>query len=294
VQDGVNGSGQPDHGEATGNNRPATAGRDGEITSAGPGKDARKRRTLIIGAYVAAAVAFTAVGFGGTAVIRDQPGSASAASAIPTPPPSNQTFVEDDDGTGADSQANILQSTVPGLSRISSARGSGSGVVLTPSGLVLTSSQIVTGRGQVTVRVLPSGHAYQATVVGSDAAHGLALLQIQGGSTFRPVAVGNSRDFAVGATATAVSTNTSGRAYTLAVGNVSSMDAVTTIDGRRLTGLMQTTAQVLAGQRAGGPVVNLSGQVVGIGLPSAAPGAGVTSYAVPINEALQVARQLKH
>jgi S1-C subfamily serine protease len=60
--------------------------------------------------------------------------------------------------------------------------------VLTQSGLLLTSSQIAAGRGAITVRVLPSGHAYQARVVGSGPAHGLALLQIQGGSGFRSVA----------------------------------------------------------------------------------------------------------
>ena len=129
---------------------------DSEPDNSAPVESARKRRALIIGAYVAAAAAFTAVGFGATSVIRDQSGRATA---IPTPPPANQTFVEDDDGTGADSQENILQSTVPGLARIASARGSGSGVVLTRSGLLLTSSQIVGGGGAITVRVLPSGHA---------------------------------------------------------------------------------------------------------------------------------------
>ena len=125
--------------DMTDSDEPADSGPN----NGGPEKGTRKRRALIIGAYVAAAAAFIAVGFGATSVVRDQLGSASAASAIPTPPPANQTFVEDDDGTGADSQENILQSTVPGLARITSAHGSGSGVVLTRSGLLLTSSQIV-------------------------------------------------------------------------------------------------------------------------------------------------------
>lgn len=276
--------------DMTGSDEPA----DSRPNNGGPVKGTRKRRALIIGAYVAAAAAFTAVGFGATSVIRDQSGSASAASAIPSPPPVNQTFVEDDDGTGADSQENILQSTVPGLARITSAHGSGSGVVLTRSGLLLTSSQIVRGGGAITVRVLPSGHAYRARVAGSDPAHGLALLQIQGGLSFTPVAVGNSADFAVGAAATSVSTNASGKAFTLAVGNVSSTGAATTIGGRRITGLMTTSAQVFAGQSAGGPVVNLSGQVVGIDLSGSAHGADVSSYAVPVNQALRVAQQLRH
>jgi S1-C subfamily serine protease len=57
---------------------------------------------------------------------------------------------------------------------------------------------------------------------------------------------------------------------------------------------MTTSAQVLAGQSAGGPVVNLSGQVVGIDLAGSAHGADVISYAVPMNQALRVVRQLRH
>jgi hypothetical protein len=169
-----------------------------------PGKGHQKRRALIIGAYVAAAAAFTAVGFGATSVIRGQLGSASAASAIPTPPPANQTFVEDDDGTGADSQENILQSTVPGLARITSAHGSGSGVVLTQH---------------------RRGHDHR-----------------------RPPDHRPDDDLGPG----------------------------------------------VRGAERGRPVVNLSGQVVGIDLSGSAHGADVTSYAVPMNQALRVAQQLKH
>ena len=85
--------------------------------------------------------------------------------------------------------------------------------------------------------------------------------------------VGNSAGFAVGAAATSVSTNASGKAFTLAVGNVSSTGAAATIGGHRITGLMTTSAQVFAGQSAGGPLVNLSGQVVGIDLSGSAHGA---------------------
>jgi S1-C subfamily serine protease len=53
---------------------------------------------------------------------------------------------------------------------------------------------------------LPSGHVYPATVVGSDPAQGLALVQLEGGSTFKPAAIGNSGDFAAGAAAISVST----------------------------------------------------------------------------------------
>lgn len=94
--------------------------------------------------------------------------------------------------------------------------------------------------------------------------------------------------------AVAVSTGASGRSFTPAIGNVVSTDATMTIGGHHLAGLLRTTAQLIPGQGAGGPLVNLSGQVIDIDLTRSARGASVTGYAVPINEALAVAAQLKH
>jgi S1-C subfamily serine protease len=299
MQDGVTGDEHPESPGSGGNDAPATvdgnADVDGnsEMPSGARATDTSKRKTLVIGGLAAAAVAFTAIGFGAASLIRNHVDTADAA-AIPTPPAANQLFVEDDDGTGADSQENILQSTVPGLVHITSARGSGTGVVLTPSGLVLTSAQVAAGHGTIVAKMLPSGHVYPATVVGSDAAHGLALVQLEGGSTFKPAAIGNSSDFAAGAAATSVSTSSTGKAFTLSIGNVVTMRSSAAVGGQTLTGLMQNSAQFISGQSVGGPLVNLSGQVVGIELAGSAHGANVTSYAVPINQALTIARQLKH
>ena len=276
-----------------GNDAHGTAGDNAGAPRGRPPGTARPRRHAMAGMFVAAAVAFTAVGFGATLVIRDQLSTASASSAIPTPPAQNQTFVEDDDGTGADSQANILQSTVPGLVRIVSARGTGTGVILTPSGLVLTSAQVAAGGEAVSARVLPSGHSYRATVIRSDPAHDLTLLQLEGGGTFRPVAIGTARGLAAGDAAVAVGASASGRAFTPVIGNVGGTNAATAIGGHRLTGLLLTTAQVIPGQSAGGPLVNLSGQVIGIDLTGSARGTSATSYAIPVDEALAVASRLK-
>jgi hypothetical protein len=298
MQDGVTGDENP---EATGsgdNDAPATVESNAvesnaEMPSRARAKVTSRRKAVVIGGLATAAVAFTAIGFGAASPIRNHIDTAAAA-AIPTPPSANQMFVEDDDGTGADSQENILQSTVPGLVHITSAGESGTGVVLTPSGLVLTSAQVATGDGTVTARMLPSGHAYPATVVGSDAAHGLALVQLEGGSTFKPAAIGNSGDFAAGAAAISVSTSSTGKAFTLSIGNVVTMRSSAAVGGQTLTGLMQNSAQFSSGQSAGAPVVNLSGQVMGIELAGSAQRANITSYAVPINQALTIAEQLKH
>jgi putative serine protease PepD len=251
------------------------------------------RRTKA-GMAVVAAVMFTAVGFGGGLLIRDQIAPPRASSVIPSPPARNQQFVEDDNGTGADSQANILQATVPGLVSITSARGSGAGVVLTPSGLVLTSAQVAAAGATVSARLLPSGHSYRARVVGSDPARDLTLLQLEGGGTFHPVAIGNARGVAAGDAAIAVGASTSGRAFTPVIGNLDDTNATAVIGGHRLTRLLKTTAQLIPGQSAGGPLVNLSGQVVGVNLTGSAQGATATSYAITINDGLSIARQLRH
>jgi len=120
MQDGVTGSEHPESTGSDENDAAPTTGGKAEKPSGAPAKDARKRKALVIGGFAAAAAAFTAIGFGATSLIRNQINTAAAA-AIPTPPAANQLFVEDDDGTGADSQENILQSTVPGLVRIASA-----------------------------------------------------------------------------------------------------------------------------------------------------------------------------
>jgi S1-C subfamily serine protease len=54
----------------------------------------------------------------------------------------------------------------------------GIGVILTLSGLVLTSAQAVQGARRPTVRVVLSGRSYPARLVGTDRSHGLSLLQI--------------------------------------------------------------------------------------------------------------------
>ena len=123
----------------------------------------------------------------------------------------------------------------------------------------------------------------------------LTLLQLEGGGTFRPVAIGTARGLAAGdaALAAGAGAGAGGRAFTPAIGNVNGTNAATAIGGHRLTGLLRTTAQIIPGPGAGGPLVNLSGQMIGIDLTGSAQGTSTTSYAIPVNEALAVASRLK-
>jgi S1-C subfamily serine protease len=247
-------------------------------------------------AWVVGSALGIAIGLGIGAVVQviTSSNSAGVSSAIPSPPPANKQFVEDEEGTGADNQANILEATAPGLVHIVSPAGSslGLGVVLTSSGIVATSAQILQGAGAVTVRVVLSGKSFTAQVVGTDAAEDLSLLQIKGGSGFKTIAIGTAQDFPVGSVVTAVGSSGTANTVTLHAGDVTSLNSAAIIDGRRLTGLLQTTSQVLPGEEVGGPVVNLSGQAVGIDVAGAGSGLHNIGFAIPIDQALAVASQI--
>ncbi len=289
--------------EETGQDRPRTGQahpRTGKTGQAEPEpsqaparrREGYRRRRLVT--YIAGGVLGIGIGIGvGEAVkILGSSGSASASSVIPSPPRANAKFVEDDNGTGADNQQNILNSIAPGLVHIVSSHGAsvGLGLVLTRSGIVLTSNKILQGAGPVTVRVVLSGRAFTAKVIGSDAAEDLALLQIEGGSGFGTVAIGSSQDFTVGSMVTSVGSRGATKSFTIYIGNVTSLNGTATVGGRRLPGLLQTTSQALAGQEIGGPMVNLSGQVVGVNVAEAGNSLHSIGFAIPINKALAVAK----
>jgi S1-C subfamily serine protease len=266
-----------------------------EPEGTGPGEGWwQRRRRLAAGIGAAAAVALVA--FGMFAAVGGLSGSASASSVIPSPPAKNKVFVPDDDGTGADSQANLMHSVGPGLVHVLSASGrsAGVGVILTPSGLVLTSDQVVRGAGKLSVRTVLGGRPFKARLVGASAADDLALIQIEGAAKpFRPAAVGNSRYFAAGDAVTALGSDGVTRTITLDLGNLDSHQGTLTVAGRQLTGLLQSSLQILPSQETGGPLVNLSGQVVGIDVGGAGSGLQAEGFAIPINRALAVAKELQ-
>ena len=249
------------------------------------------RLALGIGAAVTAVI----VAFAAFAAAGGLSGAAHASSVIPGPPRQNKVFVEDEDGTGADNQANILSSAAPGLVHIVAPRGTpaGLGVILTPSGLVLTSAQVLQSARRLTVRVVLSGRLYPARLVGTDRSQGLSLLQIAGGPAFRPVAIGNSRYLTRGEAVTAVGSAGLTKTLTLNIGNLTSGTGVLAAGGQRLTGLLMSTARVVAGEETGGPLVNLSGQAIGINVAGTGSGLHHTGFAVPIDTALAVAKRIQ-
>jgi len=137
----------------------------------------------------------------------------------------------------------------------------GSGVIMSKSGYILTSSDIINGATTIKV-VLRSGSAYDGEVIGSDAASDLSVIKIKG-DNLTPVEFGNSENVKIGD-------------FVLAAGNPFGSDMMGTVTDGIICGinedvvvsesmftLLQTNAIINPGN-TGGPLVNRYGQVVGI------------------------------
>jgi S1-C subfamily serine protease len=170
-------------------------------------------------------------------------------------------------------------------------RGQGSGVVIDAQGLVLTNAHVVDHADVVEV-TLADGRHLDGTVMGADSVTDLAVVRIPHLADLQAAPLGDSEALAVGDWAIALG-NPYGLERTVTLGIVSSLHRNINSLGfsdKRLD-LIQTDAAINPGN-SGGPLVNADGEVIGINtLVRAGPGAGL-GFAIPINLAKGVARQL--
>jgi S1-C subfamily serine protease len=236
-------------------------------------------------------------------------GNQEILSAIPNPGTGNDAFHEDDDLTGQDNQANILDSTALGMVHVLSGGTSvGIGLVLTESGKVLTTYQPSAGAKNLAAEYVLSRQTFQATVIGTDQAAGLTLLQMQGpgGRPFSTVGVGNSATVVRSADLSRESSyhvrgqvddtavGTTGREDTVAfdLGTLTSLNTTVSVGSTTRGGLMASDLQTAMNSAIGGPLVNLNGQVIGIIIGGSGSGLQIVGYAIPINTALAIAKQI--
>ena len=137
----------------------------------------------------------------------------------------------------------------------------GTGVVFTPDGYIITNTHILQGCSRAVV-AFSDGSEYDARLVGADDASDIAVLDIDG-EDFPYARFGRSDALKVGDKAVAIG-NPLSQAYTgtMTDGIISAIDRNVTYQGHRMT-LLQTNAALNEGN-SGGPLINTSGQVVGI------------------------------
>ena len=170
-------------------------------------------------------------------------------------------------------------------------RGQGSGIVIDGQGMVLTNAHVVDGADRVEV-TLASGQELEGSVLGIDPVTDLAVVRIAKTQGLKSAPLGDSSALEVGDWAIALGTPY-GLERTVTLGIVSSLHRNITSLGfsdKRLE-LIQTDAAINPGN-SGGPLINASGEVIGINtLVRSGPGAGL-GFAIPINLAKGVAAQL--
>lgn len=165
--------------------------------------------------------------------------------------------------------------------------GQGSGFITSQDGYILTNHHVVNGASTITV-VLPDKREFKAQVIGSDARTDVALIKIDAtGLPFLRMA--DSNKLKVGEWVMAAG-SPFGLKNTITAGVVSAINRDT---GDYLS-FIQTDAAINPGN-SGGPLVNMSGEVVGINSQILTPSGAFSgiALAIPINDALQVAEQLR-
>jgi len=170
-------------------------------------------------------------------------------------------------------------------------KSAGSGVIIDPSGIILTNNHVVAGGGKVTVR-LHDGREYTAAKgdIMTDPNTDIAVVKIKANGALPYAKLGNSDQLRIGD-------------WVLAVGQPFELENTVTAGIVSATGrsvgitkydeFIQTDAAINPGN-SGGPLVNLKGEVVGINtaISSSSGGFQGIGFAIPVNVAKWVSSQL--
>jgi S1-C subfamily serine protease len=241
-------------------------------------------------------------------------------SASPAPKPatgpgrsgrfSPQPFRPAPSGSAPDIDVNAVAARVqPGVVDIytqlsSGVSGAGTGVILTPEGVVLTNNHVIEGSTSISVVHISTGRRYTATVVGTVPSEDIAVLRIDGAANLPTVPIGRSSTVKVDDPVVALGNagGVGGAPHTVS-GNVVALNqtiTATDLDGSHpetLAGLMQIDAPLEPGD-SGGPLANKSGQVIGIDTAASATRrfravGDSAGFAIPIDRAMALAAQIQ-
>jgi S1-C subfamily serine protease len=206
----------------------------------------------------------------------------------PGPPP------EDDEALDAYSRvvtrvAQALRPVVVNLRAGSGKReGSGSGILFTPDGFLLTNAHVVGGNERVRVR-LSDGRELAGRLVGTDPWTDLAVVQAEA-SGLPHGAFGDSAKLRVGQLVVAIG-SPFGFESTVTAGVVSALGrTLRSITGHLVDNVIQTDAALNPGN-SGGPLVDSRGRVIGINTAIIRPAQGLC-FAIPVNMARDILPQL--
>jgi S1-C subfamily serine protease len=173
------------------------------------------------------------------------------------------------------------------------ARETGSGVIISPDGYVLTNNHVI-GEAKMVKVTLHEGTSYPARLVGTDPDNDLAVLKIDpAGKTLTAIRMGDSGRLEVGRRVYAIG-NPFGLDLTMTSGIISSVGRTLRTDtGRLIKGVLQTDAAINPGN-SGGPLLDAQGDMIGVTtaiVSKAGQSAGI-GFAIPINIVKRIVPQL--
>ncbi len=202
-----------------------------------------------------------------------------------------QLAANDDELLDAYSRAvtRAVDTVGPSVVRIAAGRGSGSGVLFTPDGLILTNSHVVSDADLATA-TLPDGRSLRADRVGHDVHSDLAVLRVSDRESLPFATLGNSQAVRVGQVAIAIG-NPFGFQHSVTAGIVSGLGrSLRARSGLLMDDIIQTDASLNPGN-SGGPLVTTAGEVIGINTATIMPAQGLC-FAIASNTVRFVAAKL--
>jgi putative serine protease PepD len=245
-------------------------------------------RLVLAAAFLSAVVGATST-FAIVALVPRSAAPTSAAAAVPAGALTTTATVTDDATIVAAAKASVVTITT----EAGRASGVGSGVILTSDGLILTNDHVVAGSSSLSVQLL-DGRDLPATVVAQDPATDLAVIKVTA-TGLTPAKLGRSSAVQVGETVLAIGSPLGTYTETVTKGIVSGMDREITVrsetTGRptQLSHLIQTDAAINPGN-SGGPLIDESGNVIGIATASSVDAQGL-GFAIPIDAAQSIIAQ---
>ena len=187
----------------------------------------------------------------------------------------------------------VMPSVVGVSSTLSGGTATGTGIIMTDDGYIVTNCHVVEGANEIMI-VLENEEQYKAKLIGSDSQTDLAVLKIEADG-LTAAEFGDSDEVVVGELAIAIGNPLGFELFgSVTSGIISALDREITIDDRTMS-LLQTDAAINSGN-SGGPLVNSYGQVIGINSAkisssyySSVEGLG---FAIPITEARLIINDL--
>ena len=254
----------------------------------------KKKPAILATGIVVGALALMGLGIGGGVLIEQGLGTTSIATpSLSSGGDGNTTITQEESTIAAVAEkvepsvvSIVTETQIQSYYGTTSGEGAGTGIIVSEDGYVMTNNHVIDGA--TTVSVIDSeGALYDdVEVIGRDPVNDIAFLKINSTDTFTPAELGNSSSIRVGQQVVAIGNALGQYSNTVTSGIVSGTGRPVTAssgygDSESLTDLIQTDASINSGN-SGGPLVNMSGQVIGINTAIVEDANGI-GFSIPIN-----------